>query len=207
MLVSACRGVMRLLLRDNAFVARWLSPVDRDQGCLLPADVRSWLPPGHLAWQVLEVTGELDLSGFVAAYRADGQGQAPYDPAMMLPLVLYCLVKGIRSSRKIRDACVDDLGCLVICGGARPSHRAVAEFVRRHRAEVRRLFVQVLGLLAAAGAVQGHSAAIDGSPVSGNASRFANLDGEQLAAKIAALEAAIEAEAWLAGAEIGRAHV
>ena len=149
MLVSACRGVMRLLLRNNAFVARWFRPVNRDQGCLLPADVRSWLPPDHLAWQVLEVTGELDLSKFAAAYRADGQGQAPYDPAMMLPLVLYCLFKGIRSSRKIRDACIDDLGCLVICGGARPSHRAVAEFIRRHRAEVKRLFVQVLSLLAA----------------------------------------------------------
>jgi transposase len=183
-------------------VARWFRPVDRDQGCLLPADVRSWLPPDHLAWQVLEVTGELDLSKFAAAYRADGQGQAPYDPAMMLPLVLYCLFKGVRSSRKIRDACVDDLGCLVIRGGARPSHKAVAEFLRRHRAEVRRLFVQVLGLLAAAGAVEGHSAAIDGSPVSGNASRFANLDAGQLAARIAAVEAAVaaEAQAWLDGA-------
>jgi transposase len=176
--------------------------VNPDQGCLLPADIRSWLPPDHLAWQVIAVTGELDLSGFAAAYRADGQGQAPYDPAMMVALLFYCFFKGIRSSRKIRDACVDDLGCRVICGGARPSHRAVAEFIRRHRAEVKRLFVQVLGLLAAAGAVEGHCVAVDGSPVSGNASRFANLDGEQLAAKIAALEAAVEAEAeaWLAGA-------
>ena len=174
-----------------------------DQGCLLPADVRSWLPPDHLAWQVLGVVGELDLSGFAAAYRADGQGQAPYDPAMMLALVLYCYFKGTRPSRKIRDACIDDLGCRVICGGAVPSHRAAAEFLRRHRAEIRRLFVQVLGLLADAGAVQGHSAAIDGSPVPGNASRFANLDAGQLAAKIAAVEAAIEAEAeaWLADAD------
>ena len=155
--------------------------------------MRSWLPPGHLAWQVSGVVGQLDLAGFAAAYRADGQGQAPYDPAMMVALLFYCYFKGIRSSRKIRDACVDDVGCRVICGGARPSHRAVAEFIRRHRAEVKRLFVQVLSLLAAEGAVAGHLAAVDGSPVSGNASRFANLDGEQLAAKIAALEAAISA--------------
>ena len=162
--------------------------------------MRSWLPPGHLAWQVLEVVGELDLCGFTAAYRADGQGQAPYDPAMMLALVLYCYFKGIRPTRKIAAACVDDVGCRVICGGAAPSHQAVAQFLRRHRAEVRRLFVQVLGLLAAAGAVGGHCAAVDGSPVSGNASRFANLDQEQLEARIAALEAAIDAaaEAWLA---------
>ena len=62
--------------------------------------------------------------------------------------------------------------------------------------------MQVLSLLAAEGAVAGHVAAVDGSPVSGNASRFANLAGDQLAERIAAVEAAIaaEAEAWLAGA-------
>ena len=187
-------------------MARWFRSVSPDQGCLLPADIRSWLPPDHLAWQVIAVTGQLDLSRFAAAYRADGQGQAPYDPAMMAALLLYCYFKGIRSSRKIRDACVDDLGCRVICGGAAPSHRAVAEFIRRHRPAIRRLFVQVLSLLAAEGAIAGHVAAVDGSPVPGNASRFANLDAGQLAGQIAAVQAAIEAEAeaWLAAAGAGR---
>jgi len=183
------------LLRDDIIVARWFRSVHPDQGFLFPADVRSWLPPGHLAWQVIDVTGQLDLPGFAAAYRADGQGQAPYDPAMMAALLLYCYFKGIRSSRKIASACIDDVGCRVICGGAAPGHQAVATFIRRHRAEIRRLFVQVLSLLAAEGAVAGHVAAVDGSPVSGNASRFANLDGEQLAGQIAAVQAAIDAGA------------
>jgi transposase len=191
------------MLRDNTVVAKWFRSVHPDQGCLLPADIRSWLPPDHLAWQVTGVTGQLDLAGFAAAYRADGQGQAPYDPAMMTGLLLYCYFKGIRSSRKIAAACIDDVGCRVICGGAAPSHQAVANFIRRHRAEIKRLFVQVLTLLAAEGAVAGQLAAVDGSPVSGNASRFANLTGEQLAGRIAAVEAAIdaEAEAWLAGVD------
>src|SRR5260370_5757284 len=108
----------------------------------------------------------------------------------------------MRWTGKMGAACVDDVGCRVICGGAAPSHQAVAQFVRRHRAEVARLFVQVLELLAAAGAVEGHCAAVDGSPVSGNASRFANLDQEQLEARITVLQAAIDAaaQAWLAGA-------
>src|SRR5919108_5750677 len=191
--VSIIRGCWRvarflgLLLRDNTFVARWFRAVNHDQALLFPADIRSWLPPDHLAWRVTGVVGELDLSRFAAAYRADGQGQAPYDPAMMLGLLFYCYFKGIRSSRNIKRACVDDLGCRVICGGAGPSHRAVAEVLRRHRAEGRRVFVRVLGLLAAEGAVAGQVAAVDGSPVSGNASRFANLSGEQLAGKIAPL--------------------
>src|SRR6201986_2061356 len=81
---SACRPRLGLMSRNNTIVARWFRAVNPDQGCLLPADVRSWLPPDHLCWQVIAVTGELDVSGFAAAYRADGQGQAPYDPAMML---------------------------------------------------------------------------------------------------------------------------
>jgi transposase len=190
------------LLQDNTFVAKWFRSVDLDQGWLLPADVRSWLPPGHLAFQVSGVVGQLDLAGFEAAYRADRQGQAPYDPAMMVALLFYCYFKGIRSSRKIAAACVDDLGCRVICGGAAPSHQAVWGFIRRHGPAIKQLFVQVLGLLAAEGAVGGQVAAVDGSPVSGNASRFANLGAAQLADRIAAVDAAIdaEAEAWLAGA-------
>ena len=121
--------------------------------------------------------------------------------------MLYCYLKGIRPSRKISAACVDDVGCRVICGGAVPSHQAVAVFIRRHRGEVRRLFVQVLSLLAAEGAVAGHVAAVDGSPVSGNASSLANLTGDQPAARIAALETAIDAEAQagLAGGQGGAA--
>ena len=56
--------------------------------------MRSWLPPDHLAWQVIEVTGQLDLAGFAAAYRADGQGQAPYDPAMMTAPAVLLLFQG-----------------------------------------------------------------------------------------------------------------
>jgi transposase len=163
--------------------------------------MRSWLPPDHLAWQVLGLVRGLDLSEFTAAYRTDGQGQAPYDPQMMLALVFYCYHKGIRPSRKISAACVDDVGCRVICGGAVPSHKTIAEFLKRHRPALKRLFVQVLTVMAAEGAVEGRVAAVDGSPVSGNASRFANLTGEQLDRRIAELEDAIDAAAaaWLEG--------
>jgi len=39
---------------------------------LMPADPRQWLPAGHLAWRVLELAAEMDLSRFGARYRADG---------------------------------------------------------------------------------------------------------------------------------------
>jgi hypothetical protein len=59
---------------------------DRDQSFLLPPDVRDWLPDGHLAWFVLDAVAGMDLSEFYGAYRADGVGRRPYDPAMMVAL-------------------------------------------------------------------------------------------------------------------------
>src|SRR5215469_10436781 len=53
---------------------------DRDQLMLLPPSVADWLPEDHLAWFVLDVVAELDLSAFHAGYRLDGRGGAAYDP-------------------------------------------------------------------------------------------------------------------------------
>src|ERR1700683_770096 len=166
--------------------------------------MRRRLPPDHAAYQVMEAVGQLDLSGLYAAYRADGQGQAPYDPAVMLGLLFYCYLKGIRSARKVAAACVDDVGCRVIAGGTLPSHQAFAVFFRRHRPQGKAMFVQVLLLRGAAeGLVQGHACAVDGSPVSADAALSANVDGARLAAQITALEAALAAaaEAVMAGAD------
>jgi len=70
-----------------------------DEVMLMPADPREWLPARHLAWKVLELADEMDLSGFGAGYRPDGQGGRPYDPRMMATLLLYCYCRGRRSSR------------------------------------------------------------------------------------------------------------
>lgn len=67
---------------------------DRDQVFLLPPSVRDWLPADHLAWFVVDVVGELDLTGFYRSYRADGRGGAVYDPAVMLAVLLYAYCTG-----------------------------------------------------------------------------------------------------------------
>ena len=55
----------------------------REQGFLLPPDVREWLGPDHLAWFVIDAVKAMDLRAFYAAYRADGHGAAAYEPSLM----------------------------------------------------------------------------------------------------------------------------
>jgi len=175
---------------------------ERDQLFLLPPDARDWLPPGHLAWAVLEQAGQMDLAPFVAWYRADGQGQKAYHPQLMVALVMYCYCKGIRSSRAVEMATFDDVGARVICGNCHPDHATVARFVSRHEGPVKGLLVASLVACARQGLVCVDVVAGDGTKVKASASMAANATAQQLEVDIAGLEALIAAEvdAWLAQA-------
>jgi transposase len=175
---------------------------DSDQVFLLPPDTRDWLPEGHLAWEIIKVVDTLDLSAFLASYRADGQGRPAYHPKMLVALVAYCYCKGIRSSRAIEGACFDDLGCRVICGNCQADHATIARFVRRHAAALQQLFVQVLAVCARDGLVRVDLVAGDGTKVRANASKATSRTVEQLDVRIGELEATLAAEvaAWFAQA-------
>ena len=169
---------------------------------LLPPDARDWLPAGHLAWAVLEQAGQMDLAPFAAWYRADGQGQKAYHPALMVALVMYCYCKGVRSSRAIEMATYDDVGARVICGNCHPDHATAARFVSRHEGPVKGLLVQSLVACARQGLVRVDVVAGDGTKVKASASMAANATAGQLEMDIAELEALIAAEVdgWLAQA-------
>ena len=101
---------------------------DREQGFLMPPDVRDWVEPGHLAWFVVDAVGELDLAAFYARYRRDGWGRPAYDPAVMVALVLYAYAGGVRSARAIERRCVEDVAFRVAAGNVRPDHATIARF-------------------------------------------------------------------------------
>src|SRR3954447_7055527 len=67
---------------------------DREQSLLMPPDVLEWLPPRHLAWFVIDAVAEMDFEAFYGAYRLDGRSRPPYDPAMMVALLLYAYARG-----------------------------------------------------------------------------------------------------------------
>jgi transposase len=157
---------------------------DREQPFLLPPDIRDWLPENHLAWFVIDAVGVMNLDAFYAAYRDDGHGRAAYERAMMVALLLYCWSRGVRSSRAIERACVEDVACRVIAAHQRPDHATIARFVERHERALGELFGEVLWLCADAGMATVGVIAIDGTKVHANASRDRTMDYETLARTI-----------------------
>jgi transposase len=168
-------------------------PCDRDQSFLMPPDLRDWLPENHLAWFVLAAVEEMDLYPFYAAHRVDGKSRPAYEPAMMVALLLYAYARGIRSSRVIERACVEDVAFRVVAAQQRPDHATIARFIERHEAALAGLFGEVLLLCARSGLAKVGVIAIDGTKVQANASRDANVDYEQLAREIIEEAKAIDA--------------
>jgi transposase len=166
---------------------------DREQSFLMPPDVREWLPEGHFAWFVLDAVAAMDLDAFCAAYRVDGRARPAYEPSVMVALVLYAYARGVRSSRAIERACVEDVAYRVLAAQQKPDHATLARFVERHQEALAGVFGSVLGLCARAGLVGVNVVAVDGGKISANASREATADYERLAREI--LEEAIEVDA------------
>jgi transposase len=167
---------------------------DREQSFLMPPDVREWLPEDHFAWFVIEAVAAMDLDAFYAVYRGDGRARPAYEPVMVVALLLYAYARGVRSSRAIERACIEDVAYRVIAAQHKPDHATIARFVERHQAALADVFGSVLGLCAKAGLVGVNVVAIDGSKVSANASREATVDYQRLAREVLEEAQAVDAQ-------------
>src|SRR3954447_17359706 len=166
---------------------------DREQSFLMPPDVREWLPPRHLAWFVIDAVAEMELEAFYAAYCVDGRSRPPYDPAMMVAVLLYAYARGIRSSRVIERACEEDVAFRVLAAQQRPDHATLARSSSATRTRSLGCSAEVLTLCARSGLVKVGVIAVDGTKVQANASRTENLDYEQLAREIVEEAQAVDA--------------
>jgi transposase len=161
-------------------MAREFKAVDRDTPMLLPPDLREWLPDDHLAYLVLTVVEQLDLSAVTGTYQRGGTGREAFHPAMLTGLLIYAYAQGVRSSRQIERACVTDVAMRVIAAQQRPDHTTLARFRSRHAAALADLFGQVLGLCGRAGMGQVGIVAVDGTKIAGQASPRKNYDEAKL---------------------------
>lgn len=147
---------------------------------LLPPDVRDWLPAGHLVWFLLDAVAAMDTSVVHGRARLGGVGRSPYDPDMLLALLIYAYAGGVRSSREIERRCRQDVAFMVISGLRYPDHATIARFRKDHDAAMAELFTQVLRLCGRAGMGVLTHVAIDGTKIAADASTGMSRDADGL---------------------------
>jgi transposase len=161
---------------------------------LLPPSPLDWLPEDHLVYFVLDVVERLDVREIEDAIaRKDPRGERPYDPRMMLALLLYGYCVGVFSSRKLARATYEDVPFRVLGGGGHPHFTAINNFRLDHRGALPGLFLQVLKLCARAGLVKLGHVSLDGAKILANASKHKAMSYERMTKEEARLKAEIEA--------------
>ena len=85
-------------------------PYHPDQMLLLPQDLREWVGEEHLARHVSDLVDALDLSPFYT----------PYDPRMMVKVLVYGYATGTFSSRKLARKLEEDIAFRMLAAGNFP---------------------------------------------------------------------------------------
>lgn len=172
---------------------------DQGQQFLLPPSLDDWLPEDDEARFISEVVEEvLDLSPIYGSY-ASASGAPPYEPRMMLKLLLFAYATGVTSSREVERRCTRDIAFRWLSGNQAPDYRSLARFRRRHLDALPGLFTQVLRICAQAGLVRLGRVALDGTKLAANTSKHKAMSYDRIVPKIEQLQT--EVDALLAEAE------
>ncbi len=166
-------------------------PYTPEQSLLLPPSPSDWLPEGHLAHFISDMIDQCDLSAFYERYEGDGRRKQPYEPTMMLKVIVYSYTTGTFSSRKIARRIEEDIALRFLAAGNAPSHRTICDFRIAHLDAFSSLLGQIIRLAQETGLVKLGRIAIDGSKVRANASKHKAMSYDRMANEETRLETEI----------------
>ena len=137
------------------------------------------------------IDNELDLSIFNDRFKNDETGASAYDPKILLKIILFAYSRGIVSSRKIAQACQDNVVFMALSADTRPHFTTIAEFISSMDKEIIKLFLEVLLVCDAQGLIGREMFAIDGCKLPSNAAKEWSGSRASFKKKAAKMENAI----------------
>jgi len=147
-------------------------PYDYSQRVMIPVSLEEQLVPGTLEFAIQTlVEDRMDMEVLEDRYQNDETGRTAYDPKILLKVVLLGYARGLLSSRKMEQACRENVTFMALACGQRPDHSTIAAFVSSMRGEIVLLFRDVLLVCEESGLLGGTFFALDGCKLPSNASK------------------------------------
>ena len=189
--------------QEASSTARY-QPIDRAQLFLRTVDVEALIPKDHLARNIWDLLGGVDLSHFSAGIKSvvGSAGRNAWEPRLLISIWIYAYSRGIHSAREIERQCAYEPALQWLTGFQVVNHHTLSDFRTAHGEALRELFVEVVGVMKAHGLVKLARVMQDGTKVRANANKKSFAKADKLAAglrqareQLAALEEAIRQEA------------
>ena len=182
-------------------MAYWAkAPAEREQLVLFATRLDDAIGEDHPVRLLDEILAALDWSEWERPYCGVA-GQPAIHPRVMAGAILYGLTVGVRTTRKLEDACGNRMDFMWLVEGRRIDHSTFAKFRKDFGRQIKELFKQVGRLAMKMGLVRLNSVALDGTRMRANSSRHATASARALEERLARMDGEIErvmAEANLA---------
>ena len=137
---------------------------------LFPQRIDEDIAENALVRIINAVIDSLDLENIYKLYSELGRN--PYDPGMMLKVIIYAYMSNIYSCRKIEDALKRDIHFIWLAGYEKPDHKTINSFRNRVKDEIGNIFTQLVLLLAEQGLVSLDVEYIDGTKIESKANKY-----------------------------------
>lgn len=116
------------------------------------------------------VVESLNLEDFKKLYRE--RGRSPYNPKMLLKVVIYAYMNNIYSCRKIEKQLLRDIHFIWLAGYNKPDFITINRFRNRVKNEINNIFTQLVLILAGKGFVSLDVEYIDGTKIESKANKY-----------------------------------
>ena len=146
--------------------------VNYAQQKMIPIDFSSQIIPGTFEYTLDHlIENELDLRIFDERYRNDETGAPAFNPKVLLKIILFAYSRGITASRRIEQACRENVVFMALSADTQPQFTTIADFVSSMDGEIVALFRNVLMICDEMKLIGRDMFAIDGCKMPSNAAK------------------------------------
>lgn len=139
-----------------------------------------------------EVMDGVDWGPWEAEYKQTGLGQPAIHPRVIGSVILYGMYRGIRSSRRLEEACCYRFDFMWLAENRRIDYTTFAKFRTRFHEPLKDLFRQIGRMAINLGLIHLCEVAFDGTRVKANNSRYRTRTAKTLEEKLHALDELFE---------------
>jgi transposase len=168
------------------------APMPRDQLVLFADTLEQRIPEDHPVRIVDEILSRLDWTEWEARYNGR-RGQPPIHPSILAKVLLFAMIRRIRSSRQIEYAVGHSIDFMWLVSGRTIDHSTLSEFRRKHPEQLKDIYRQMVRLAINMGVAKLSELCIDGTRVKADANRFKTLTAKKVEKLLAQLDEEIAA--------------
>lgn len=142
-----------------------------DQSLMVPVSMDDQIIPGSFEEGMLKILKRMDFSGLEARFKNDTTGRPAYRPEILLRIILLSYSRGIFSSRKMEQACCENVLFMAVAEMETPDFTTIADFISSMQEEIQEIFEKIVLICHEAKLIGGEAFAMDGCKIRSNASK------------------------------------